>query len=59
MLEYNIKTFGRVAIGVHGKELPRFSDDYEAKDWWKLRNSYVENPHYQSAKLMKQDKRFW
>ena len=24
MLDYNMKTFGRVAIGVHGKELPKF-----------------------------------
>jgi len=25
MLDYNMKTFGKVAIGVHGKELPKFS----------------------------------
>lgn len=24
MLDYNLKTFGRVSIGVHGKELPKF-----------------------------------
>ena len=24
MLEYNMKTFGKVSIGVHGKELPKF-----------------------------------
>jgi len=27
MHEYNMKTFGKVSIGVHGKELPKFSDD--------------------------------
>ena len=26
MLEYNMKTFGKVSIGVHGKELPKFSE---------------------------------
>ena len=24
MVEYNSKTFGKVAIGVHGKELPKY-----------------------------------
>jgi hypothetical protein len=27
MLEYNMHTFGKVTIGVHGKELPKFSED--------------------------------
>ena len=27
MVEYNSKTFGKVAIGVHGKELPKFKDE--------------------------------
>lgn len=26
MLEYNMKTFGKVSIGVHGKELPKYSE---------------------------------
>ena len=24
MLDYNMKTFGRVSIGVHGKDLPKY-----------------------------------
>lgn len=35
MLDYNMKTFGRVAIGVHGKELPKFQNDETTKEWWK------------------------
>jgi len=26
MLEYNMRTFGKVSIGVHGKELPKYSE---------------------------------
>lgn len=26
ILENNMKTFGKVSIGVHGKELPKFSE---------------------------------
>ena len=29
MLDYNMHTFGKVSIGVHGKELPKFQDDPE------------------------------
>ena len=35
MLEYNMHTFGKVSIGVHGKELPKYSDDPEKKEYWK------------------------
>lgn len=59
MLDYNMKTFGKVSIGVHGKELPRYSDDEGMKEWWKLQKGYQENPHYQSAKQMHQDKKYW
>jgi hypothetical protein len=27
MLDYNSKTFGKVAIGVHGMELPKFTEE--------------------------------
>jgi hypothetical protein len=35
MLEYNMSTFGKVSIGVHGKELPKYNEDPEKKEWWK------------------------
>lgn len=27
MLDYNMKTFGKVSIGVHGKELPKYAEE--------------------------------
>lgn len=40
MLEYNMKTFGKVSIGVHGKELPKYLDDDTVKEWWRLKKGY-------------------
>lgn len=41
MLEYNMATFGRVSVGVHGKELPKFSEEPGAsKYWWTLKGNY-------------------
>ena len=40
--EYNQKVFSNITIGVHGKELPKFSDNQ--KEFWKSRQDYVENP---------------
>jgi hypothetical protein len=42
MLEYNMSTFGKVAIGVHGKELPKYSETDNVKEWWKIKKSYNE-----------------
>jgi hypothetical protein len=27
MHEYNVKVFGKVSIGVHGKELPKYAEE--------------------------------
>ena len=59
MLEYNMKTFGKVSIGVHGKELPKFSESQSNKEWWKTRAGYSDQPLYKSHKLLKQDQKFW
>jgi hypothetical protein len=42
MLDYNMKTFGKVSIGVHGKELPRYAEEQDPniKQWWTLKNGY-------------------
>lgn len=47
------KKFGNVTVGIHGHELPKFSD--EKKKYWKDRAGYNSNPAYQSAKFMKED----
>jgi hypothetical protein len=52
MIDYNMKTFGKVSIGVHGMELPKFVEDQTVKQWWKIKNGYNEHPNFQSAKLL-------
>ena len=46
--EYNIKTFSSQALGVHGHELPKFSESETNKEFWKLKEGYCENPKFQS-----------
>lgn len=53
MHESNVKLFGRQTIGVHGCELPKFSNAEESREWWKKKVEYVSNPNYQSAKQLK------
>eukprot|EP00826_Nyctotherus_ovalis_P058152 TRINITY_DN7976_c0_g1_i4.p2 TRINITY_DN7976_c0_g1~~TRINITY_DN7976_c0_g1_i4.p2 ORF type:complete len:153 (+),score=24.82 TRINITY_DN7976_c0_g1_i4:881-1339(+) len=38
MLEYNMRTFGKVATGVHGSELPKFAESRETQEYWVLAN---------------------
>lgn len=55
MLEYNMKTFGKISIGVHGKELPKYSElsnDNAVKEWWKNKQEYNDNPNYKSHKVL-------
>jgi hypothetical protein len=46
--EYNIKTFSNQALGVHGHELPKFSESEKYKEFWKLKEGYCENPKFKS-----------
>ena len=46
--DYNIKTFSHQALGVHGHELPKFSESETNKEFWKLKEGYCENPKFQS-----------
>ena len=46
--EYNIKTFSHQALGVHGHELPKFSESENNKEFWKLKEGYCENPKFKS-----------
>ena len=39
-LEQFSQKFGKVTIGVHGKELPKFNDNI--KEYWKLKDGYQE-----------------
>lgn len=59
MVEYNTKTFGVVAIGVHGQELPKFAEDPSLLEYWKLRDSYNSGPTVQSHTKLMQTKKYW
>ena len=57
-IDYNMKTFGRVSIGVHGKELPKFYQS-ATQQWWKLHPTYSESPAHTSQLRMTQERKFW
>ena len=58
MVDYNMKTFGKVSIGVHGKELPKFHQS-ATQQWWRLHPTYAESPAHTSQLRMTQDRKFW
>ena len=48
--DYNIKTFSKQTLGVHGHELPKFSENEKLKYFWKNKTNYCENPKYKSQR---------
>jgi hypothetical protein len=58
-LEYNLNTFSRKTIGVHGHELPKFSENEENKEYWKNKEGYVENPKINSLVELKENIKYW
>ena len=40
--EYNLRTFSKTTIGVHGKELPKFTSNL--KSYWEHKEGYNPNP---------------
>ena len=59
MVEYNIKTFGNVAIGIHGKELPKFALSRNLKEYWTINDSYNPIPKVSSNLTLNQNKKYW
>ena len=57
--DYNMKTFANQPIGVHGHELPKFSENEDTKEFWKFRDGYCENPPYQSQVEFLENQKFW
>ena len=57
--DYNIKTFSKQTIGVHGHELPKFSENEKMKEWWKLKDDYIEKPLYQSWNEFTEKKKYY
>ncbi|MCQ2820963.1 MAG: hypothetical protein MJ252_27205 [archaeon] len=58
-LEYNTKHFSVHPLGVHGHELPKFSENEGTKEFWKLRDGYLENPKFNSQVEFLEDIKYW
>ena len=59
MIMENVNKFGEQTIGIHGQELPKYSQNEDSKEWWKYANSLKEPPKVQSRVLLKQNQKFW
>ena len=57
--EYNLKTFADHPKGVHGHELPKFSESENTKEFWKFQDGYVENPKHKSHFEYMQEIKYW
>jgi len=49
-VDYNLKNFAHVPKGVHGQELPKFSESPETAFYWTKDPKYNPNPNYSSFK---------
>eukprot|EP00826_Nyctotherus_ovalis_P058947 TRINITY_DN8154_c0_g4_i1.p1 TRINITY_DN8154_c0_g4~~TRINITY_DN8154_c0_g4_i1.p1 ORF type:complete len:163 (+),score=12.40 TRINITY_DN8154_c0_g4_i1:534-1022(+) len=38
MIEYNMRVFGKVPLGIHKGELPKFADNVSTYEYWKIQN---------------------
>jgi len=54
-----METFGKVIVGVHGKELPKFSYNPLTKEYWKLGTLYNDNPKVKSRVKLVASKKYW
>jgi hypothetical protein len=54
---HNAVTFSKVAVGIHGQELPKFAE--EQTEYWKSRPGYVEQPVLVSHLEQRQQKKYW
>lgn len=54
---YNAEHFQMKLTGIHNEEPPKF---YKTnKEWWKIRDGYVEQPKNVSHHLLQQENKFW
>ena len=59
MILENVNKFGEQTIGIHGQELPKFSQFDNSKEWWRYAISGKEPPKVQSRVLLKQNQKYW
>ena len=36
MVEEMTNKFGKITIGIHGQDIPKFNENPEVKEWWKV-----------------------
>ena len=54
----NVNKFGEQTIGIHGQELPKYTEMDDSKEWWKFVQN-KEPPKVQSRVLLKQNQKYW
>ena len=57
MLENNMRVFGNVSIGIHGKELPKYHKSIN--EWWHTKSGFNPKPKENSLLRLKQSKKYW
>lgn len=57
LLEHNMKVFGNVAIGIHGRELPKYHQSMA--EWWTNKGGFNSKPNQNSLLRLKQSKKYW
>lgn len=59
ILNYNMKVFSSQTIGIHGHELPKFSQSQSTIDFWKRNDEYKEMPRTSSHAELQENMKFW
>ena len=60
MVADNTAKFGTVTIGIHGGELPKFAENLDSKEWWRVQRAKGKpDPKIQSRLLLKQTQQYW
>ncbi|CAI2361755.1 unnamed protein product [Moneuplotes crassus] len=57
MLNNNMRVFGNVAIGIHGKELPKYHKTMA--EWWANKRGFKDKPQENSLLRFKQSTKYW
>ena len=57
VIENLTKKYGQVTIGIHGQELPKYTEG--TKEWWMNNLGFKENPQNQSRIIMKETQKYW
>ena len=60
ILQYNLNIFSKKRpIGIHGHQLPKFSEKEEKNEFWKFNEDYCENPKFSSQLEYLENNKFW